>query len=74
MESFLSQFRIARAHSRVSLGCSRSAAFFTFFLYILHDGKRKIGAIKRNHHLNMRVHFETFMQTFLVPTVVSLNH
>lgn len=29
-----------------------------------------IGARKRNHHLNMRAHFEIFMQTFLVPTVV----
>lgn len=33
--------------------------------YILHDGKLKMvasGAIKRNHHLNMRARFETFMQ------------
>lgn len=35
------------------------------FWCILHDGKPKIGAIKRNHHLNMRARFETFMQPVL---------
>lgn len=65
--ALLSQFSIAQAHSRLSRGCSSSAAF----LDILHDGKLKIGAINRNHHLNMRARFETLMQLF---SSLSLNH
>lgn len=61
--SFLA-FRPSLASPELIPGSPAGAAAPLRFLYILHDGKPKIGAINRNHRFNTSARCETLMHLF----------